>query len=404
MIIPWGTDAPIYHRPIATIAVMVACVLAFLADPSHRHEEWMLELGGGVHPIQWVTNIFLHADIMHLLGNLLFLWAFGIIVEGKLGFFGFLAVYLAMGAFQSASIQLLADPAGSRYMLGASGAIYGLMALCLIWAPRNDLYCLVILSGVMRLLVFQPEIPIVWFATFYIAWEVLTAGVLSAARQSMAVSSALAHATGAVAGLGIGLLLLKLDLVDCEGWDLLSRMKHGRTGTMHRKTKRKPHRSLVEKVQKKVARSRKAKQAAEAPDVVALRDLRAHLDAGETEAAVGLYKATRRKLSGWRPPDPERVDLIKALVAAQAYEDAVGVMQAYLNESRLPSPKIRLKLAEVLIRRLNRPVAGLQTLDALPPSDLPANLADARRKLKALAEHLRDEEGVLELDAEIAPI
>ncbi|KAJ3056108.1 hypothetical protein HK102_011242, partial [Quaeritorhiza haematococci] len=274
MIIPWGTDAPIYHRPIATVGVMVACVLAFAADPYGRHTEWMLELGGGVHPVQWVTNIFLHAGIMHLLGNLLFLWAFGIIVEGKLGFFGFLAVYLAMGVFQSGTIQLLADPAGSHHMLGASGAIYGLMALCMIWAPRNDLYCLVILSGFMRLLVFQPEIPIIWFAAFYIAWEVLTASLVSAVSQSLAVSSALAHATGAIAGVGLGLILLKMDLVDCEGWDLLSRMKYGRTGTMHRPTQRKPHRSFVEKVQKKVTKARKAKAAGEAPDVAALRTLR----------------------------------------------------------------------------------------------------------------------------------
>ena len=399
MIIPWGTDAPIYHRPIATIGVMVACVLAFAADPYHDHTEpFLLALGDGVHPLQWVTNIFLHGDVMHLLGNLLFLWAFGIIVEGKLGALGFLAVYLAMGVFQSATIQMFADPGETRFMLGASGAIYGLMALCMIWAPRNDLYCLVILSGFMRLLVFQPEIPILWFAAFYIAWEFMIAGFLS-----LSVSSSLAHATGALGGLILGLLLLKLDLVDCEGWDLLSRMKHGRTGTMNKPSKRMSHRSLVEKVQKKVTKARKAKAAAEAPDVAALQTLRAHLDAGETEAAMGCYRAMRRRLPGWRPPDPERLDLVKALVAAQAWEDAAGVMQAYLNESRLPSPKIRLKLAEVLIRRLERPVAGLRILGQLPESDLPVPLADGRRKLVALAEHLRDE-GVLELDAEVQAV
>lgn len=392
MIIPWGTDAPIYHRPIATIGVMVACVLAFLADPTHEHREYLLDLGDGVHPLQWVTNIFLHADIFHLAGNLLFLWAFGIIVEGKLGAFGFMAVYLAMGVFQSATIQILVEPGESRYMLGASGAIYGLMALCLIWAPRNDLYCIVILSGFMRLLVFQPEIPILWFSAFYILWEIMLSGL-----TGFSASSAMAHATGAVGGLILGLLLLKLDLVDCEGWDLLSRMKHGRTGTMHRPMERKPHRSFTEKVQKKVSKARKARAAGEDPDVAALRTLREHLDANEIEAAMGFYRAMRRKRPSWRPPDPERLDLIKALAASQQWEDAAGVMQAYLDESMLPSPKIRLKLAEVLIRRLDRPVAGLRTLDKVSESDLPAPLAEGRRKLVAIAEHLR-EEGNLELD------
>ncbi|WP_165074353.1 rhomboid family intramembrane serine protease [Paludisphaera rhizosphaerae] len=392
MIIPWGTDAPIYHRPIATIGVMVACVLAFLVDPTHEHREFLLDLGDGVHPLQWVTNIFLHADILHLAGNLLFLWAFGIIVEGKLGAIGFLAVYLAMGVFQSATIQILIDPGEARYMLGASGAIYGLMALCMIWAPRNDLYCIVLLSGFMRLLVFQPEIPILWFSTFYILWELMLS-----ALNGFSASSAMAHATGAVGGLILGLVLLKLDLVDCEGWDLLSRMKHGRTGTMHRPTKRKTHRSFTEKVQKKVSKARKARAAGEDPDAAALRTLREHLDAGETEAAMGFYRAMRRKRPSWRPPDPERLDLIKALAAAQQWEDAAGVMQAYLDESMLPSPKIRLKLAELLIRRMDRPVAGLKTLESVPESDLPAPLAEGRRKLIAIAEHLR-EEGTLELD------
>ncbi len=92
MILPWGTDAPIYHRPVATIGVIVVNVLIFVAFPSPLHEDWMLELGGGIHPLQWLSNIFMHLGLGHLLGNMLFLWAFGIIVEGKLGALGFLAV------------------------------------------------------------------------------------------------------------------------------------------------------------------------------------------------------------------------------------------------------------------------------------------------------------------------
>ncbi|WP_337177742.1 rhomboid family intramembrane serine protease [Paludisphaera sp.] len=398
MIIPWGTDAPIYHRPIATIGVMIACVVAFAVDPKHEHTQYMLALGDGIHPLQWVTNIFLHGDIFHLLGNLLFLWAFGIVVEGKVGAIGFVALFVAMGTFQSALIQAFADPGHARYMLGASGSIYGLMALCMIWAPRNDLYCLVILSGFMRILVFQPEIPILWFSAFYIAWEVMVASLLS-----LSASSSLAHATGGLGGVILGLLLLKLDLVDCEGWDLISRMRHGRTGTMHRTEKKRTQRSLVERVHKKAKKARKARAAGEDPDLLAARTLREHLDADETEAAMGFYRAFRRKRPAWRPPDPERVDLIKALAAVGQWEDAAGVMRAYLDESRLPSPKIRLKLAEVLIRRLDRPVAGLRVLEQTPVSDLPANLAEGRRKLEAMARRLLDE-GTLELDDPVQAI
>lgn len=401
MIIPWGTDAPIYHRPIATVSVMIACVAVFVVDPYSRHVEHQLALGDGLHPMQWVTHMFIHQGIGHLLGNMLFLWAFGLIVEGKLGAIGFLLAYLAMGMFNGAVVQACYRPDDVVHAMGASAAIFGLMSLCLLWAPRNDLYCLVILGGMMRLLVFQPEVPILWFAAFYIIWDVVKVGFWS--MMGMAWIGGIGHALGALGGLILGTLLLKLDLVDCEGWDLFSRMKHGRMGTMHRTVKKRPQRSLAERVQKKVAKAKKARAAGEAPDVVALRTLRGHLDAEETEAAMGFYRATRHKRPAWRPPDPERIDLIKALVAVQWWEDAAGVMQAYLDESRLPAPKIRLKLAEVLIRRLDRPVAGLRTLERLPVSDLPANLAEGRRKLVAMAQHLQDE-GTLELDDPVQAI
>jgi hypothetical protein len=221
--------------------------------------------------------------------------------------------------------------------------------------------------------------------------------------MSLSASSSLAHATGALGGVILGLLLLKLELVDCEGWDLISRMKHGRTGTMNRSEGKGSWRTPAERDRKKSSKGKKARGAGEDPDVVALRTLRAHLDADETEAAMGFYRSLRRKRPSWRPPDPERVDLVKALAAAGQWEDAAGVMQAYLDESRLPSPKIRLKLAEILIRRLDRPVAGLRVLERVSVSDLPANLAEGRLKLEAMARRLQDE-GTLELDDPVRPI
>ena len=107
MIIPWGTDAPIYHRPIATIGIIVVNVLAFLLFPYQDHEEWTLVLGDGLHPLQWVTNIFMHAGFFQLAGNMLFLWTFGLVVEGKLGWWAFLLVYLGLGVSESAGMQLV---------------------------------------------------------------------------------------------------------------------------------------------------------------------------------------------------------------------------------------------------------------------------------------------------------
>lgn len=392
MIIPWGTDAPIYHRPVATIGVIVANVLIFVAFPSPLHEDWMLELGGGIHPLQWLSNIFMHLGFGHLLGNMIFLWAFGIIVEGKLGALGFLSVYLAMGVGESALFQLLARPEGGGLMLGASGAIFGLMALCLLWAPRNDLHCVVF----FRVIPFDWDVPIIWFAGFYIALD-----VLSASAGSFAVSTAAIHAGGAAIGTLAGLLLLKFDLVDCEGWDLVSLMR-GRRGTGKSSTTTTTRRSSLAQKAKKRAKKAAKKPARTADEKAhdALQTFRGHLDADEIEAALSVYKDARGKLRDWRPPDSDRLRLIKALLDQNAWDGALGVMRAHLDESQLPPPKIRLKMAEVLIRRLDRPTAGLRVLDEIADADLTPPLAQVRDRLAAMAEAMR-EEGALEIDEEI---
>ena len=64
-------------------------------------DRYSLTLGDGrLHPVQWVTHNFLHLDFFHVLGNMIFLWAFGIVVEGKLGPWKYLLTYLLIGITQ----------------------------------------------------------------------------------------------------------------------------------------------------------------------------------------------------------------------------------------------------------------------------------------------------------------
>ena len=102
MIIPWGTDAPLYHRPIATVGLIVVNVFVYLMFPTALYQDWTLVLGDGIHPAQWVTNLFLHSGIWHVAGNMIFLWTFGFVVEGKLGWWAFMLVYLGLGIVESA--------------------------------------------------------------------------------------------------------------------------------------------------------------------------------------------------------------------------------------------------------------------------------------------------------------
>ena len=139
--IPIGTDAPIYHFPKVTIGLIVANCVCFALTGFGDFaltEPWLLEFGT-LNPVQWLSSMFAHAHFPHLISNMIFLWSFGLLVEGKLGAKNMFAVYMGIGLSQAAFIQLIMLPWKSSGALGASSAIYGLMAISLVWAPKNDL-------------------------------------------------------------------------------------------------------------------------------------------------------------------------------------------------------------------------------------------------------------------------
>jgi membrane associated rhomboid family serine protease len=413
MLIPWGTDAPIYHRPFATIGVIAINTIVwtiFPMGPDHD-SSWALVLGDGIHPLQWLSNIFLHQGIGHLLGNMLFLWAFGIIVEGKLGWRGFLFVYLGLGLAESAIFQLVIQPQESIRMIGASGVIFGLLAMCLVWAPRNELQCIVI----FRVLPIDFDLPILGFAAFYIGMEVFFLSF-----KGMAVSSELAHCTGAVLGFAVGVVLLKQGLVDCENWDLFAVLQ-GRQGESEREfKKRKASRSIVSsqfQSSPRAGRERFAKKGggkksrgkgdAEVDSVedlsaARLRAMRHQLELGEVEAALATYKKPIRSMPDWHPPEPDWVDLINAILKSGRWEDAMGVMRDYHRAVREPSPKVLLKLSQILIDKMHRPLQAKRILAEIPESSLPDKLETIRLQLIHKADHLaQDEDGPLELQDEM---
>jgi membrane associated rhomboid family serine protease len=396
MFLPYHTDAPIYHWPKATVGLIAAIVVAYLATAGLEDEgaAWTLVRGDGLHPVQWLTSVFMHADLEHLIGNMIFLWAFGIVVEGKLGALPFLAVYLGIGVSQAALMQVVSLGGEQGYILGASAAIYGLLAVCLVWAPRNDLHCL--FFG--RIVPSQVDVPILWFAALYIGMEFVFVVLTGAA-----MSSALLHLTGALIGFGVGVVLLKSDFVDCEDWDLFAVLA-GRQGLSDSEVKaRRARAALVPQGRPAAPMKKKRKDApaptGEDPGPAATRRLRRHLEAGEALAAHAVYDRAVRTVAGWQPTGPDWIDLIKALLDARELTPAVAVMEDYLRRAPDPSPRVRLKLAQVLIRDQQRPAQALRVLAGAPEGSLPGPLEATRRQFIAEAERMR-EDGVLELEGE----
>jgi len=154
----------------------------------------------GPRPIRLtlLTSIFLHGSPLHLAANMLFLWIFGDNVEEVLGASRYVAVYLACGLLGNLS-QVALEPESTGHILGASGAIAGLMGAYVVWFPHNRVRVLV--------LQFITELPAlvvvgVWIAVQF--WEGF--GAIGRRGGPGGGVAYLAHVGGALTGLVVAYL------------------------------------------------------------------------------------------------------------------------------------------------------------------------------------------------------
>ena len=300
-------------------------------------------------PAQWLTNIFMHAGWFHLIGNMIFLWTFGMVVEGKLGWWAFLLVYLGLGVGESAGMQLLVPAGEPVHMLGTSGIILGLLAMCLVWAPKNEVLCIVWFR-------FTPsvfDLSILWFVALYIVLDVVTTGMTGVVMATLLdhsttaiVALALDHSIGAVLGFVLAVVLLRLDLVDCENWDLFAVLqgRQGKSKKQSRKSGVRERRVAVEFDRPAGARKKRpAKGAAsrvksvEDAPAAASRRMRLHLELGEVEAALAVFKKSSRVFPKWELQESDWLDLVQAVLDENRWGDAATVMLEYVRRTVQPA-------------------------------------------------------------------
>ena len=146
---------PSGRTPYVTYALIAANVVVFvgywLVLPSEEALNWFFfsyglipaEITLGQDWSAFLTSMFLHGGWMHLFGNMLFLYIFGDNLEDLMGHVGFLLFYLAAG-LTAAVGQVLADPWSPLPMVGASGAIAGVMGGYLLLFPKAKVDILII--------------------------------------------------------------------------------------------------------------------------------------------------------------------------------------------------------------------------------------------------------------------
>ena len=195
---------PSGRTPYVTIALIAINVLVFLGYFLSLSEP---ELNGffftwGLVPARimigdgyetFLTSMFLHGGWLHLAGNMLFLWIYGDNLEDEFGHFGFLLFYIAAGV-AAAGLQMLADVYSRIPMVGASGAIAGVMGGYLLLFPRAKVDVLFIFIIFFRIFAIRAWIVLgIWFA-------IQIFGGLNTPSEAGSVAH-WAHAGGFVAGL-----------------------------------------------------------------------------------------------------------------------------------------------------------------------------------------------------------
>jgi membrane associated rhomboid family serine protease len=143
-----------------------------------------------------VTSMFLHAGWIHLLGNMLFLWVFGDNVEDILGHGKFLLFYLLCG-FAAAAVQMIADPFSRVPMVGASGAIAGVMGAYLVKFPRSRVEMIF-----FAILFFHFTMPAWFMLVYWFALQVL-GGLSDVGGASQGGTAFMAHVGGFLAGIAL---------------------------------------------------------------------------------------------------------------------------------------------------------------------------------------------------------
>jgi membrane associated rhomboid family serine protease len=203
--LPISDVIPSRTAPIVTVVLIAVNLLVFLYERSLADAQLQLFIGQYALIPAWFawpalfSSQFLHAGWAHVLSNMLYLWIFGDNVEDRLGHGKFLVFYLFAGA-AAAILQMVFNPFSAVPMVGASGAISGVMGAYFVMYPHSRVLTLVFF--------FLVEVPAIFFLGIYFVMQVLSGvGSLAASNAAGGGTAFWAHVGGFIFGAMMGAVL-----------------------------------------------------------------------------------------------------------------------------------------------------------------------------------------------------
>jgi membrane associated rhomboid family serine protease len=212
-LIPYKDDNPTRTFPFVTIGIIAANILMFLLQVGSGLQNSVFKYGAIPHniltfktkqPISPVLTIFsamfMHGGLFHLAGNMLYLWIFGNNIEDRLGHLRFIFFYFFCGIV-SVYAHAITEPNSVIPMIGASGAISGVLGAYLLLFPRATVHSIVFL-GFFITTVRIPALIVIGF------WAIIqfVSGLISTGISERGGVAWFAH----IGGFLIGLITIKL--------------------------------------------------------------------------------------------------------------------------------------------------------------------------------------------------
>jgi len=284
------------------------------------------------------TSMFLHGGLLHLAGNMLFLWIYGDNVEHRMGRLRFLVAYLATGVAATMTHTLL-DPGSELPVVGASGAISGVLGFYFVWFPRNRVRLLWMIPPFLMQVM---EVSARLVLGFYLVLDNLLPLALTGSAGGVAHA---AHIGGFVAG--------ALAAVVGGWWSL-----------------------------------RAPSDAPPAAEPVSLGTLRQELDDGRDGAAARMYFGLPPRARRGALDAEESLRLGRELEAEGAPEAALAMWRQHIRDfPRGPGlAEAHARAGRLLLVELGQPTSAYQHLAAALEADPSPEIAVmARQGLEAIA-------------------
>jgi len=377
-------------RPWANYALVGANVLLYLIGLNGGNEHINAYLLQPYRPevYQFFSSMFLHHNLMHLLGNMIFLWVFGNAVNDKFGNVGYLAFYLAGGVLAGVGYLLLHARVP---VLGASGAISAVTGAYLVLLPRTRVTVLFFFFYILT--------PIELSSLFFLMFQFIINLVMSFSGAVLGRSAGgvayVAHSSGYVFGIGVSAALLATGLMPRDPFDLLNLISGSRRRAKYRRMVNRGYNPFghvgpsIRRDSKRV----KARGAQATPDTPASRELQlrkeiaAAYDRGDLAEAAGKYLQLVQIADDAVLSRAQQLDIANYLMASNQYPAAADAYERFLKHYRNYEhlADIHLMLGLIYGRYLNRPSQAEKNLQrAIEGLDDPAKIELARGDLRSL--------------------